>query len=115
MFLFSVASDHRASWTSMPKGKSIYEAEYPDFLRLLVETRKAGKLTQVQLAKKAGISQQYVSAVERGGIRLDTLQLRRWLHACGSNLVAFAGDLERLLAPIDEKAAEKKALRPKKS
>lgn len=99
----------------MPKGKSIYEAEYPDFLRLLVETRKAGELTQVQLAKKAGISQQYVSAVERGGIRLDTLQLRRWVHACGSNLVAFDTELEKRLPPIEDGAKEKKARRPKKT
>lgn len=98
----------------MPKGKSIYEAEYPDFLRLLVETRKAGKLTQVQLAKKAGISQQYISAVERGGIRLDTLQLRRWLHACGSNLEVFSAELERLLPPIEEKVTQKKVSRSSK-
>jgi transcriptional regulator with XRE-family HTH domain len=85
----------------MPKVKSIYEAEYPDFLRLLVETRKAGKLTQIQLAKKAGISQQYISAVERGGIRLDTLQLRRWLHACGSNLEVFGAELEARLKEFE--------------
>lgn len=85
----------------MPKGKSIHEPEYPDFLDLLVETRKAAGLTQVQLAAKAGLSQQYISAVERGGIRLDTLQLRRWLHTCGSNLEVFGAELERRLPPLE--------------
>jgi len=99
----------------MPKGKSIHEAEYPDFLKLLVEARKSRGLTQVQLAAKSGLSQQYISAVERGGIRLDTLQLRRWLHACGADPVAFQAELERRLPPLGEKVKEKKAPRAKKS
>lgn len=99
----------------MPKGKSIHEPEYPDFLKLLVETRKAGGLTQVQLATKAGISQQYISAVENGGIRLDTLQLRRWLHACGSNLEAFSAELEKRLKAFEKKSEGAKAHRVKKT
>jgi transcriptional regulator with XRE-family HTH domain len=99
----------------MPKGKSIYEPEYPDFLELLVETRKAGGLTQVQLAAKAGLSQQYISAVERGGIRLDTLQLRRWLHACGSDLQVFSTELERRLGARERKTERARQGRTKKS
>jgi len=81
----------------MPKGKSIYAEEYPLFLALLVETRKKAGLTQVQLAAAAGISQSYVSAVERGVLRQDMLQLRTWLHVCGSNLGRFGRELERRL------------------
>ena len=71
------------------------------FLDLLVEARKSAGLTQVQLASKAGLSQPYVSAVERGGLRLDTLQLRAWLHACGTDLGKFGTELEGRLASFE--------------
>lgn len=93
----------------MPRvSKSIYKVEYPIFLELLKEIRKISGLTQSQLASKTGLSQPYVSAVERGGLRLDTLQLRTWLHACGTDLGAFGTELEsRLHAPVKSKAASK--------
>lgn len=79
----------------MPRvSKTIHKAEYPVFLDLLVEVRKGAGLTQVQLAARTGLSQPYVSAVERGGLRLDTLQLRSWLHACGEDLGTFGAELE---------------------
>jgi transcriptional regulator with XRE-family HTH domain len=85
----------------MPKGKTIHLAEYPVFLRLLVEARKSVGLTQAQLAHKADLSQPYVSAVERGVLRLDTLQLRTWLRACDSDLGAFGIELEKRLRAFE--------------
>lgn len=70
----------------MPMGKTIHSKEYPVFLQLLVEIRRGADLTQARLAHKVGLSQPYVSAVERGVLRLDTLQLRTWLAGCGSDL-----------------------------
>jgi transcriptional regulator with XRE-family HTH domain len=99
----------------MPKGKSIHLAEYPLFLDLLVGARKAAGLTQVQLAKKANLSQPYVSAVERGGLRLDTLQLRTWLRACGSDLGSFGVELEDRLASFERGKAAKKSARTRKA
>src|SRR5690349_3299771 len=85
----------------MPRvSKTIHKAEYPVFLDLLVGARKSAGLTQVELARKTGLSQPYVSAVERGGLRLDTLQLRTWLHACGTDLGTFGSELESLLSAI---------------
>jgi len=81
----------------MPKGKSIYQNEYPYFLVLLREAREAKGMTQADVALAAGISQPYVSQVERGVLRVDTLQLRTWLHACGSNLGRFGRELEKRL------------------
>jgi transcriptional regulator with XRE-family HTH domain len=81
----------------MPKGKSIYAKEYPILLELLLETREKAGLTQKELAARAEISQQYVSSVERGNLRLDALQLRRWLRACGSNLGRFGRELDKRL------------------
>ena len=85
----------------MPKGsKSIYTKEYPVFLELLKEARADAGLTQTELATAAVTSQSYVSAVESGDIRLDTLQLWRWLHACETDLGEFGHELERRLKPF---------------
>lgn len=93
----------------MPRvSKSIYKVEYPIFLELLKETRKTSGLTQSQLASRTGLSQPYISAVERGGLRLDTLQLRTWLHACGTDLGTFGSELEiRLQGSVKPKASSK--------
>lgn len=87
----------------MPKGKTIHTKEYPVFLELLGEMRQKAGLTQVQLAALTGLSQPYVSSVERGVLRLDTLQLRTWLRPCGSNLEAFGAELEKRLKIFDGK------------
>lgn len=98
----------------MPKGKSIHSKEYPVFLQLLVETRQDAELTQAKLAHKTGLSQPYVSAVERGVLRLDTLQLRTWLLGCGSDLGTFGAELERRLKAFERGAEGMKARRAKK-
>jgi transcriptional regulator with XRE-family HTH domain len=98
----------------MPKGKTIHKQEYPTFLELLGEVRKEAGLTQVQLAEKAVISQPYVSAVERGLLRLDTLQLRSWLAACGTNLGDFGKALESRLADLEAKASNPSKTKPRR-
>lgn len=99
----------------MPKGKSIHSKEYPVFLQLLVEIRQEADLTQAKLAQKTGLSQPYVSAVERGVLRLDTLQLRTWLAGCGSDLGTFGAELERRLGVLEGRPEGKKARRSKKT
>ncbi len=89
----------------MPKGKTIHSKEYPLFLQLLVETRQGADLTQAKLAKKTGLSQPYISAVERGVLRLDTLQLRTWLAGCGSDLGTFGAELEKRLKTFERKSS----------
>lgn len=99
----------------MPKGKSIHSKEYPVFLQLLVEIRQEADLTQAKLAQKTGLSQPYVSAVERGVLRLDTLQLRTWLAGCGSDLGTFGAELERRLGVLEGRTEGKKGRRAKKA
>ena len=99
----------------MPKGKSIHSKEYPVFLQLLVEIRQEADLTQAKLAQKTGLSQPYVSAVERGVLRLDTLQLRTWLAGCGSDLGTFGAELERRLGVLEGSPEGKKARRSKQT
>jgi transcriptional regulator with XRE-family HTH domain len=71
-------------------------------LALLRETRRAAKLTQVELAEKIGQSQSFVSKVEIGERRLDVIQLRTILHALGTTLSAFIARLEERLAEGDD-------------
>lgn len=99
----------------MPKGKSIHSKEYPVFLQLLVEIRQEADLTQAKLAQKTGLSQPYVSAVERGVLRLDTLQLRTWLAGCGSDLGTFGTELERRLRVVEGRSEGMKRRPAKKA
>jgi transcriptional regulator with XRE-family HTH domain len=94
--LFSVASPN-SQRREMPKGKTIHRKQYPYFLELLLEVRKKAGITQAALGEAASLSQPYVSQVEAGTLRLDTVQLRDWLHACGSNLGKFGRELEKRL------------------
>lgn len=82
----------------MLKGEPHRANGWTVFPALLVETRVAATLTQAALANLAGVSQPYVSQVEWGNIRLDTVQLRDWLHARGSDLGRFGRALEKRLA-----------------
>ena len=65
--------------------KSLYRSENEVFLATL---RLGQGLTQIQLAEKLGRNQNFVTAAERGVVRLDGLQLRDWCVACGSDLIA---------------------------
>ena len=77
--------------------KSIFTVEYAELLRLLKETRRSAKVTQVELAEKLGQSQSFVSKCERGERRLDVIQLRTLCHVLGTSLPAFVTELETRL------------------
>jgi transcriptional regulator with XRE-family HTH domain len=77
----------------MPKSqtgpKSIHRDEYLALCALLAETRVAQGITQVELARRLGASQPYISHVENGDVRLDPVQLLLWLEACGVDPLSF--------------------------
>lgn len=62
---------------------------------LLRAIRREAGLTQVQLAKKLGRMQSYVSKYELGERRLDVLELRELCQAVGITVEAFVRRLER--------------------
>lgn len=78
--------------------KSIYTDEYGVLLALLRATRQSAGITQVQLAKKIGQSQGFLSKIEIGDRRLDVIQLRTICHALGTTLPEFVTNLEQRLA-----------------
>ena len=56
--------------------KSIFSAGHARLLRVLRQVREKAGLTQIQLAKKLGKPQSFVSKYETGERRLDLLELR---------------------------------------
>jgi transcriptional regulator with XRE-family HTH domain len=74
--------------------KTIYSREYPVVLRLLRAAREKAGMTQVDLAEKLGLTQSFVSKIERGDRRLDIVQLRTVCKALGLPLLAFVKQLE---------------------
>ncbi|WP_407354530.1 multiprotein-bridging factor 1 family protein [Luteimonas sp. R10] len=87
--------------------KSIHKAEYLKLLELLVEIRSNAGLKQAELAALLQRSQSYISDVERGGRRLDLLQLREYCHACGQDLVGFVKRFEKSIADGGSKKASR--------
>ncbi len=75
-----------------------YSPEQDRFLALLRQARREAGLTQVDLARRIGEEQSFVSKVERGERRLDILELRHICQALGLRLDAFALRLEQELA-----------------
>lgn len=73
--------------------KSIHSAEYEAFCAWLVETRLNQAVTQVALAKALGVSQPYISHVENGDVRVDPVQLYRWLEALDVDPVEWHREL----------------------
>ena len=59
--------------------KSIFTARYLRLKTLLIEARKAARLTQVDLATKLSRPQSFVSKYERGERRLDLIE---FLEVC---------------------------------
>jgi transcriptional regulator with XRE-family HTH domain len=77
--------------------KSLYRPENQAVLGVLRALRDRTELNQTEFAAVLGRTQSYVSAAERGA-RLDTLQIRDWAHACGTDLVGWAKEVEKALS-----------------
>lgn len=77
--------------------KAIYRREHVIFLQVLKRMRVESGLTQAQCSAALGRPQSFMSDVERGVRRLDTVQLRDLCLVLNSDLVSFATTLEATL------------------
>lgn len=77
--------------------KSIHSTRYAVFLKVLREARERAGLTQVQLARKIGETQTFVSKCERGERRIDVIELRTFCRAFGLSLKQFVTALEKAI------------------
>ena len=77
--------------------KAIYRREHVIFLQVLKRTRVESGMTQAQCSAALGRPQSFMSDVERGVRRLDTVQLRDLCLVLNSDLVSFATAFETTL------------------
>ncbi len=82
--------------------KSVFTDAYRELLDLLVETRKAVGVTQVELAERLGRPQPFVSYFERGERRVDVIEFVVIARALGIEPEAlFAQLVSRLPNEIE--------------
>ena len=78
--------------------KNLYRRRYAAFAELLPNERNnLCHLTQEELAKKMGVTQEYISRIEAGHRRLDIIELAHYCHVTGINLSKFVVQLESVL------------------
>lgn len=77
--------------------KSQPQEGHDSLLALLRQIRLDAKLRQVDLAKRLGQPQSFVSKYESGERRLDILELRSLCKTVGTTLEQFVAKLEQRL------------------
>jgi DNA-binding XRE family transcriptional regulator len=77
--------------------KTIFSVGQEKLQVLLIEARRKAELSQVQLAKKLGRPQSFVSKYENGERRLDVVELREICHALEITLPVFINRFEKVL------------------
>ena len=77
--------------------KAIYRREHVIFLQVLKHMRVESGMTQAQCSAALGRPQSFMSDVERGVRRLDTVQLRDLCLVLGITLTNFTNAYEYAL------------------
>jgi len=77
--------------------KSVFTDAYAALLDMLVALRKERGLTQVELSKRLGKPQPFVSYIERGERRIDVIEFYAIMRAMGVDPTKAFGDLARRL------------------
>ncbi|QVI85618.1 helix-turn-helix domain-containing protein [Pseudomonas viridiflava] len=78
--------------------KAIYRREHVIFLQVLKRMRVESGMTQAQCSAALRRPQSFMSDVERGVRRLDTVQLRDLCQVLGKDLISFAKSFEQALS-----------------
>ena len=75
--------------------RSAFTRKYAQFRRLLAEARRTAGLTQVELAKKLGRPQSFISKVEQGERRLDVIEFLEVARALKVDPLPIIADVNR--------------------
>ena len=82
--------------------KSVFTDAYASLLETLVSLRKKKGITQVELSRRLGKPQPFVSYIERGERRIDVIEFYAIAKALGADPVeVFAGLVRRLPKRVD--------------
>lgn len=77
--------------------KSVFTDAYASMLEILVALRKKQGLTQVELSKRLGKPQPFVSYIERGIRRIDVIEFYALTRAMGADPVEVFEQITRSL------------------
>ncbi|EMI71600.1 helix-turn-helix transcriptional regulator [Leptospira noguchii] len=66
--------------------KSLYSREAKIFCKNLIAARKNSNLTQLEVAKRLGEPQSYISKIESGERRLDVIEFWRIFRILGKSI-----------------------------
>lgn len=77
--------------------KRIPQADRRVLYRLLYEVRREAGMRQVQMAKRLGKPQSFVSKYESGEQQLNMLEVERICRAAGLTLTIFSRRLEKAI------------------
>jgi len=69
--------------------KSIHTKERAVFVERLKKARADAGLTQIEVAKKLGCTQSYISKIESGELRVEAIWLSRFAKLYGKNITYF--------------------------
>ena len=75
--------------------RSAFTRKYARFRRLLADARRAKGVTQVELAKKLGRPQSFISKVEQGERRLDVIEFLEVARALKVDPLRIIADVNR--------------------
>ncbi|MCZ6655017.1 MAG: helix-turn-helix transcriptional regulator [Planctomycetota bacterium] len=78
--------------------KSRFTVQYDRFLVRLKALRSQKGVSQVELARRLGVPQQYISRFETGETRMDVVQLWQFCRALGVNFDRVCKQLDRVFA-----------------
>ncbi len=77
--------------------RSMFTPAYRLMLEVLLDLRRSSGVTQVELAKRLGRTQAFISTFERGIRRIDLIEFYAIVRALGGDPVAIFADLVRRL------------------
>lgn len=75
--------------------KAKFTPSYDHFKRLLIEARGRAALRQIDVARRLGVHQSYVSKIESGERRLDVVEFLQYAKALGADPIRIIRDITR--------------------
>ncbi len=69
--------------------KTIYSKEHKYIVEKLIQARKEAELSQIDIAKRLGTTQGFISKIESGQSRIDLVQLKEFAKLYKKNLDYF--------------------------
>lgn len=83
-------------------GRAGRDPLYLEMIARLRAARRSREISQSKLAEVLGVNQAFVSKVETGERRLDTIEYARWCRALGIPLETAIPDVLRTVGPASE-------------